>query len=157
MSENAKRSGSLPTVLRGLAWLVGLGVLLSAPVVLAELPSGLDDPFAAMEAVAEGELSEARGGAVLPNGMIVEVSGLMRVMVDGQHLTTSTFGNYPQGSMDPTFQIPIGSAPASVINSLNGVSLDQYREINFRISNLPTNFAPPPFVPRVDITQSLTP
>ena len=157
MNSSARNIGkSLPGLL-GLSWLIGLGVLLFAAPVLADLSAGLDDPFAAMEAVEEGELAEARGGAVLPNGMTLEVTALMRVMVDGQHLATSTYGNHPMGGGDLAMPIPLGDGPASVINSLNGISLDQYREINFHISNLPTNLAPPPFVPRADITQSLTP
>jgi len=157
LNSSARKIGkSLPGLL-GLSWLIGLGVLLFAAPVLADLSAGLDDPFAAMEAVEEGELAEARGGAVLPNGMTLEVTALMRVMVDGQHLATSTYGSHPMAGSDIAMPIPIGDGPASVINSLNGISLDQYREINFHISNLPTNLAPPPFVPRADITQSLTP
>lgn len=134
-----------------------MGALLFPGASLADAPGGMDDPFFAMEAVEEEELASARGGAVLPNGMTIEVTGLMRVMVDGQHITTSTFGNFQQGVADAGSLQPMLDGPASVINSLNGISLDQYREINFHISNLPTSMERAPFVPRADVGHTLRP
>ncbi len=136
---------------------VGMGALLFPGDSFADTPGSLDDLFMAMDAVGEEELAQARGGAVLPNGMTVEVTGLMRVMVDGQHLTTSTFGDYSHGAGGSIGPMPLADAPASIINSLNGISLDQYREINFHISNLPTNFNRGAFVPRTDVTHGLIP
>ena len=135
----------------------GMGALVFSGTALADGPGALDDPFLAMEAVGEEELAGARGGAVLPNGMTIEVTGLMRVMVDGQHVSTSTYGGLQPGMGDLGNVLPSMDGPASVINSLNGISLDQYREINFHISNLPASLERAPFVPRADITQSLMP
>ena len=134
-----------------------MGALLFPGAVLADAPGDFDDPFFAMEAVEEEELASARGGAVLPNGMTIEVTGLMRVMVDGQHITTSTFGGIEPGMGDIGNVQPFLDGPASVINSMNGISLDQYREINFHISNLPTSLERAPFVPRPEISQNLRP
>ena len=157
MREELKTTGKISSRLRSLALAVGLGTLLFSGDSLAEMPADVDDPFAEMRAVEEDELAAARGGALLPNGMTVEVTGLMRVMVDGQHLSTTTFGNQGQaGGLVPT-GIPFADGPASIINSLDGVSLDQYREINFYISNLPTSLKPAPFVPRVEIYQGVGP
>jgi len=134
-----------------------MGALLFPGASLADAPGDMEDPFFAMEAVEEEELASARGGAVLPNGMTIEVTGLMRVMVDGQHITTSTFGNFQQGVADAGSFQPMLDGPASVINSLNGISLDQYREINFHISNLPTSMERAPFAPRPDVGHTLRP
>ena len=134
-----------------------MGALLFPGSSLADAPGDTDDPFFAMEAVEEEELASARGGAVLPNGMTIEVTGLMRVMVDGQHLTTSTFGDLQPGGAGIGGMQPMLDGPTSVINSLNGISLDQYREINFHISNLPTSLDRAPFVPRPDVSQGLRP
>ena len=147
----------LTSVLCSVVLAVGMGALLFPGNSFADTPGGLDDLFMAMDAVGEEELAQARGGAVLPNGMTVEVTGLMRVMVDGQHLATSTFGDYPRGAGDSIGPIPLTQTPASVVNSLNGISLDQYREINFHISNLPTNLNRGAFVPRTDVTHGLIP
>ena len=157
MNASVLTTGRFASLFRGLLGVVGAGILLLPVFAHAELPAAADDPFGSMDAVMDEELAGARGGAVLPNGMTVEVTGLMRVMVDGQHLSTSTFGDYPLGSIDSAMNFPIGDAPASIINSLDGISLDHYREINFYISKLPTNFSPAPFVPRMDVTQSLVP
>jgi len=157
LSENLKTTGEISSKFRSLCLVVGLGALLFSGEALAETPAGFDDPFAGMQALEEDELAAARGGAVLPNGMIVEVSGLMRVVVDGQHLSTTTFGGQGQAPGLIPADIPFGDAPASVINSLNGISLDQYREINFHISNLPTSLKPAPFVPRADVYHAVSP
>jgi hypothetical protein len=152
-----KITGTLTSVLCSVFLAASMGALLFPGSSLADAPGDMDDPFFAMEAVEEEELASARGGAVLPNGMTIEVTGLMRVMVDGQHLTTSTFGDFQPGVADIGSLQPMLDGPASVINSLNGISLDQYREINFYISNLPTSLERAPFVPRPDVSQSLRP
>jgi hypothetical protein len=152
-----KITGTLTSVLCSVFLAASMGALLFPGSSLADAPGDMDDPFFAMEAVEEEELASARGGAVLPNGMTIEVTGLMRVMVDGQHLTTSTFGDFQPGVADIGGMQPMLDGPASVINSLNGISLDQYREINFYISNLPTSLERAPFVPRPDVSQSLRP
>ena len=157
MREFSQIAEILTSVLCSVVFAVGMGAFLFPGNSLADTPSGVDDLFMSMDAVGEEELAESRGGAVLPNGMTVEVTGLMRVMVDGQHLSTSTFGAHSAGGLDALGPIPLADAPASLVNSLNGISLDQYREINFHISNLPANFNRGAFVPRTDVTHGLIP
>ena len=157
MRKQPKTIGKTSLSFRSLALAVGMGALVFSGQGHAETAAAFDDPFAEMQAIDEDELADSRGKATLPNGMIVEVSGLMRLSVDGQHVSTTTFGDHgPAGGLIPA-DVPFGDAPASVINSLNGISLDQYREINFHISNLPTNLKPAPCVPRADTYHAVTP
>ena len=128
------------------ASLAAILLLLWASPGAAEAPSDFEDPLAGLAALADESLAEARGGMVLPNGMTIEVLGTMRVLVDGDELAAS-------GAMNlATPQIVSNHAHGTIVNSLNNVSLEQYREINFFISNMPlstrpANFVPPPVLP----------
>jgi len=116
-------------------------LLLGASPGAAGAPGDFEDPLAGLAAISDEHLEEARGGMVLPNGMTIEVLGTMRVLVDGDELATS-------GAFDlSTPQVVSEHAHGTIVNSLNNVSLEQYREINFFISNLPTSTRPASFVP----------
>ena len=109
-----------------------------------------EDPFAGLAPLEDEGLDEARGGAmVLPNGMTVDVTGTMRFLVDGQALAASAAGGVGALGRDMAAQM-LDTGP--IANSLDGVSLEHYREINFFISNMPSNpassrFLPPPVIP----------
>lgn len=135
----------------------GLAILLCALPAAAETPLGFEDPLAGLTPIADESLDQARGGAVtLPNGMTIEVTGSMRVLVDGQD--QATFAGIEAGApgVDLASQLLDLNQHGMVVNSLNDVSLEHYREINFLISNLPSNVTSPAFLPR-QVVQDLGP
>lgn len=141
-----------------------MAVLLLLPLLASfaqaqDTVPGDQDPFASLAALEEGELATLRGGTVLPDGLTLEVTGLMRVLVDGAELAQSTL---PQ----PASVLPVGAgapsplltdAPLLIQNALNGVNLEHYREINFRISNLPISLGAGRFLPAPVGAASLIP
>ncbi|MGE4609510.1 MAG: hypothetical protein AAEJ52_22475, partial [Myxococcota bacterium] len=75
------------------ALLSGLAIALCALPAAADAATDPEDPFAGLAPLEDEGLDEARGGAVvLPNGVTVDVTGTMRVLVDGQALAASTAG-----------------------------------------------------------------
>ena len=138
---------------RTFALLSGLAILLCALPAAADPTTDSEDPFAGLAPLEDEGLDEARGGAVvLPNGMTVDVTGTMRFLVDGQALAASAAGGVGSLGLDMAAQMLDTGRQGPIVNSLDGVSLEHYREINFFISNLPSNpastrFLPPPVIP----------
>jgi len=116
-----------------------------------------EDPFASFSPIDDTELDASRGRAVLPDGLTVEVTALMRVMVDGQEILQSALSDASGGTSGQAASLPLTDAPQILQNSLNGISIDRYREINFRISNLPISIEPRRFVPPPVIGTDLLP
>ncbi|MFP6607217.1 MAG: hypothetical protein VCC19_11625 [Myxococcota bacterium] len=132
----------------GFALLSGLMVLLCSLPALAETPLDLEDPLAGLTPMADESLDEARGGAVtLPNGMTMEVTASMRVLLDGQEQAPWSGSEIGAPSLDLATQLLDLNQHGMVVNSLNNVSLEHYREINFLISNLPASVTSPTFMP----------
>ena len=141
----------------GFALLSSLTILLCALPAAAETPLDLEDPLAGLTPIADEGLDEARGGAVtLPNGMTIEVTGTMRVLVDGQEQAAFAASGVGAPSLDLATQLLDFNQHGMVVNSLNDVSLEHYREINFFISNLPSNITSPTFLP-APVVHDLTP
>ena len=115
----------------------------------AEPGNVLDDeePFAGRISVTDEVLEDARGRAVLPDGLTVEVSVLMRLLVDGHELERSMV--HSAGAAVPVHlpNFPFADSPPPLENSLSGVALDHFQEINFKISNLPISVDPGRFMP----------
>ena len=123
------------------ACLAAFMLLSWASLGAAESPSDFEDPLAGLAAIGDESLDEARGGMVLPNGMQIEVLTTMRVLVDGDEMAA-------RGALNlGTPQIVNDHAHGAIVNSLNNISLEQYREINFFISNLPSSTRPASFIP----------
>ncbi len=119
-----------------------------------------DDPFADLQALGDEELAEARGGAVsLPNGMTIEVTGSMKLLADGQEIAAGMMPGMDIGelALDHATQNLDLAGQDAIVNSLDGISLDQYREINFFISNIPKNVLSSQFLPEPEINSSLAP
>lgn len=110
------------------------------------------DPFGSLSPLEDATLDASRGRAVLPDGLTVEATALMRVLVDGQELGQASVPEAGALSADPSALFPFAGNSAVFQNTLNGISLEHYREINFRISNIPIaietgGFVPPPVIP----------
>jgi hypothetical protein len=128
--------------------IAGMLLLLSASRAVAETPLDFEDPLAGLAPMEDASLAESRGGAVLPNGMTIEVLGTMRLLVDGDELASGAASGAGDLTRDLATQISNTSRPGMIVNSLDNVSLEQYREINFFISNLPDDLTTPNFIPR---------
>ena len=115
------------------------------------------DPFAGFSPIDEAELDAARGRAVLPDGLTLEATGLMRVLVEGQELAHSVVLDGASFAPGQAPQIPFSGAPVVFENTMNGISLEHYREINFRISNVPIALEMPRFVPPPVISTDVLP
>jgi hypothetical protein len=120
-----------------------------------------DDPLGDLEALEDLELAEVRGSGIrLPNGMTIEVTVIRRLLVDDQELVLPGVADGREivqpvfGSATQNLDI---SQQGSILNSLDGISLRQYREINFFISNLPPNVLSSRFLPDPDVSSHLTP
>ena len=113
--------------------------------------------FAGIEPVPDGELDSTRGRAVLPDGLNVEVSVLMRLLVDGHELERSFLQS--AGVVVPIQMtgFPFESGPGQLENALNDIALEHYQEINFTISNLPIDISPGRFMPRSAVSAGLIP
>ena len=105
----------------------------------------------------EDELGEVRGRAVLPDGLTVEVSVLMRFLVDGQELERSMVESAGAALPIETPGLPFMDSPPPIENALNGVALEHFQEINFTISNLPISIRPQQFMPRAFVPGGLIP
>ncbi len=131
--------------------LAGLLCLLVAGGAFAgdrEAPPG--DPIALLADVEPVELevlAEARGGASLPGDFGIEVTAVLRLLAEGQDLVTMT-GSFVSGQAPVAPMTELGAhanllssgvldTPV-LVNSLDGVSLEQYREVTIHLTNLPT-------------------
>lgn len=121
------------------------------------LPQLENDPFGALSPIGEAELDATRGRAVLPDGLTLEATALMRVLVDGQELAHSVVLDGASFGPNQAAQFPFWGSPAVFENTMNGISLEHYREINFRISNIPIALEMPRFVPPPVITTDVLP
>jgi len=115
------------------------------------------DPFASLSPTEDAVLDASRGRAVLPDGLTVEATVLMRVLVDGQELAQSVVPDAAAFAPDPSTFFNFAETPSVFQNTLNGISLEQYREINFRISNIPIVLEAPRFIPPPVITTDVLP
>ena len=142
-----------------IAAVVALGRAMFAVSAAAEdlARASQEDPFASLSPVDDTELDAARGRAVLPDGLTVEVTALMRVLVDGQEIAQSVLSDASAAVSGQASLLPLTSAPYILQNSLNGISIERYREINFRISNLPISLEPRRFIPPPVIGTDLLP
>jgi hypothetical protein len=146
MTKDATRTARYKRILFGSVITLGM---IFIPVLASadDLEPASDDPFVSFSPVEESELENSRGRAVLPDGLTIEVTGLMRILVDGQELSRAALFNSSPVSAS---QLPLTDTPLIIQNSLNGISLEQYRELNFRISNIPISlerrFIPPPTI-----------
>jgi hypothetical protein len=113
--------------------------------------------FAGLEPVSDGELASARGRAVLPDGLNVEVSVLMRLLVDGHELERAFLQSAGVAVPVQMAGFPFASGPAPLENALNDIALEHYQEINFTISNLPIDISPGRFMPRSVVSAGLIP
>lgn len=115
----------------------------------------------AMEPVGEAILAEARGGAALPDGLGIEVTALMRVLADGEDLLTVSSaweaGAHGLAAQQIVLQgqnVPVGESVFNnplIVNAMDGVSLEQYREVTIHLSNLPVGTGAIPIVPSLSI------
>lgn len=133
-------------------------VLLSAEVSTAEDESPLAEVLGAHYLpVSEDELSEARGRAILPDGLTVEVSVLMTFLVDGQEFERSLLHSADAALHLGSPGFPFVGSPPPLENGLNDVALEHYQQIDFHISNLPISIRPQQFVPPAFVPGGLIP
>lgn len=114
--------------------------------------------------LSEGDLSVARGGAVLPWGMSVEVTTLSRVLVDGEDLAASSVASaLPLGLESGTWAALADSGlqalnlPMAITNSDSSISIGQFREINIEIRDIPISLGVAPAFPAEVFSPSLVP
>jgi len=148
-------------LIAGIALLAFLGALSAAA---EELHANAVPFFEDVPALSEGDLSLTRGGAVLPGGMSVEISGLSRVMVDGEDLALSSVASsLPLGLESGTWATFADSGaqalslPMVITNSESAISIGQFREINIEIRNVPISLEVAPAFPSEVYTPSLLP
>lgn len=131
------------------------------PALEADSLDGLDDlggdPFGALSPIEDQALDASRGRAVLPDGLTVEATAVMRVLVDGQELSQPSVPQAGALNADPSALFPFAGNAAVFQNTVNGISLEHYREINFRISNIPIEIKPGAFVPPPVIQSDILP
>ena len=113
--------------------------------------------FAGLVPVPDAELASTRGRAVLPDGLNVEVSVLMRLLVDGHELERAFLQSAGVAVPVQMAGFPFASGPAPLENALNDIALEHYQEINFTISNLPIDISPGRFMPRSVVSAGLIP
>ena len=104
-------------------------------------------------------LAEARGGASLPGGLGVEVSALMRVLADGEDIlaisggvSAAAHGVAAQEMVLQSQHLPAAGQALNnplIMNSLDNISLEQYREITIHLQNVPGVGTARPIVPVV--------
>jgi len=118
----------------------------------------------AMPPLSQEALSVQRGGAVLPGGMSVEISGLERLMVDGEDLAASSLlSSVPLGAESGNWAELAGSSPdfsslpLTVTNDENSISIGQFREINIEIRNVPIPLQATPVFPSEVYNSTLLP
>jgi len=143
------------TVLIAAVVVLGMGTFPGSAAAEDFVRASEEDPFAFLSPVDDSELAASSGRAVLPDGLKVDVTVLMRVLVDGQELAQSVLSE-ASASSQASFQA-LTSTSDILQNSLNGISLEHYREINFRISNLPISIETRRFVPPPSIGTALLP
>ena len=131
----------------GLGLCLGLVLGLVPGVATAESPVGDELAFVGeLTPVAGEDLEEARGGAALPDGFGIEVTAMLRVLAEGQELASMTghFGG-PGGLGVHAGLLNSQGAPFSgslldnpiIVNSLDGITIHDYREITVYIDHLP--------------------
>jgi len=132
---------------QGLLRSLVIGLVLVTGAAFAESPGGDELAFVGELAPVAGEvLEEARGGAALPEGFGIEVTAMLRVLADGQELASMT------GQLGGTTGLGVHEgllnsqgAPFSgslldnpvIVNSLDGITIHDYREITVYIDHLP--------------------
>lgn len=137
------------------------GALISGVALAGDGPA-MDELglFSEVEPVAEETLADARGGAALPGGLDIEVTALMRVLADGEDVLSISGGLAAAGhglaAQDMVLQsqnLPVGDAPIldnpMIVNALDNVSLEQYREITIHLQGVPGSGVASPMVPVV--------
>ena len=103
---------------------------------------------------------DSRGGAALPGGLDIEVTALMRVLADGEDVLTVSGGLTAVGhglaAQDMVVQsqnLPVGDQALldnpMIVNTLDNVSLEQYREITIHLRSGPGAGVGSPMVPVV--------
>ncbi len=90
----------------------------------------------------DDELAQQRGGFVLPNGMVIDISLERTILLNGVE-TISSFFQFPengvllQNGSENLVPDPIGSALSSVIqNNLDDQVIKAINEFNIELSNL---------------------
>jgi hypothetical protein len=90
----------------------------------------------------DDELAQQRGGFVLPNGMVIDISLERTILLNGVE-TISSFFQFPengillQNGSENLMPDPIGSALSSVIqNNLDDQVIKAISEFNIELSNL---------------------
>ena len=152
--------GAFWGIRRGLLAVV-LGALLPGVALAGDEPA-MDELglFSEVEPVAEEALADARGGAALPGGLDIEVTALMRVLADGEDvlsisggLTAAGHGLVAQDMVLQSQNLPAGDRPIldnpMIVNALDNVSLEQYREITIHLQGVPGSGVASPMVPVV--------
>ena len=83
----------------------------------------------------------------------------MKLLADGQEIAAGMMPGMDIGelALDHATQNLDLAGQDAIVNSLDGISLDQYREINFFISNIPKNVLSSQFLPEPEINSSLAP
>ena len=159
MRTSALRGRGAAALLRVVSAIaLGAALLLAPERSTAENESPLDATLGAQYLpVSEDELSQARGRAILPDGLTVEVSVLMAFLVDGQELERSLLHSADGGLYLDTPRFPFSDSPPPLENAQSGVALEHYQEINFHISNLPISIRPQRFVPPAFVPAGLIP
>lgn len=112
-----------------------------------------------VEPVGDATLAAARGGASLPGGIDIEVTALMRVLADGEDILTISGGvsAAAHGVAAQEMVLQSQNLPAAgqvlnnplIINSLDNISLEQYRDITIHLQNVPGIGTARPIVPVV--------
>ena len=149
------------SLIAGIALVAFFGALGAAA---EESPARSEVLLQALAPLSEEDLSAQRGGAVLPGGMSVEVSSLMRVLVDGEDLAASSVApGFPIG-VEPGIWAVIADSglesltvPMAITNSENGISIGQFREVNIEIRNIPISLGVAPAFPAEVFSPSVIP
>ena len=120
--------------------------------------------FEELPTVSHGDLSDERGGAVLPGGMSVEITSLAHMMVNGEDLAASSIASsLPLGLESGTWAalaqsgLDVSSLPMAVTNTDSSISIGQFREINIEIRNVPISLQTAPVFPSEVYSSSLLP
>ena len=149
------------SLIAGIALVAFFGALGAAA---EESSASADVIFPELRPLSEEDLSGQRGGAVLPGGMTVEVTSLMRVLVDGEDLAASSVAPALPIGMEPGIWAVIAdtgleslTVPMAITNSENGISIGQFREVTIEIRNVPISLGIAPAFPAEVFTSSVIP
>ncbi|MCH2169698.1 hypothetical protein MK489_02850 [Myxococcota bacterium] len=146
----------LQTTLVG--WFSLLFLAAAVPTASQAQPPGDDFISLVSDLTPIGEelLESSRGRAMAVGGIQIEVTGMLRLLSDGQNLLDYAGGNLALhgvaaqaidlqtlgiSSEDVLFEHPL------FVNTMDGAALEQYREINMHFKNLPVGLSRIPVIP----------